>query len=511
MAKAKHIWTSPWLAGAAIVALTLAVYLPVVNADFMWDDDWLLRDSDLIHAPDGLYRFWFTAEAPDYFPLTWSSLWVEWRLWGTHAAGYRATNILLHAAAAVLLWRVLVHLGIPGAWLAGLLFAAHPVNVESVAWISERKNTLAMVFFLLTALAYLRSDRGARGGWYAACLVFFALALLSKTAVVMLPVALLVVTWWRRGRLGLRDLALAAPMLAMSLACGVVTLLFEYALIGGQAVRPAGEGFGAKLAISGLAVWFYLYKAVVPLGLSLVYRRWQVDGGAVLSYVPLVLLAGCFAALWPVRRTRPGRAVLAALACFVVMLLPLLGFIDDPYWIYSLVADRHQYFALVAVVALAGAGGATLFAPGGANRRKVGVVAAVAVVVALASLTWRRAGVFADPVALWRGPAERNPDGWLPQHNLGVALMASDLPDKYDRARPHLARALALVQDRACVWESNAELLYETGRFREAAEHYREALRLNPESVDGHVGLSKALRKAGMPAERPTRQTPIRR
>ena len=429
MAKAKPIWMNPWLAGAAIVAVTLAVYIPAVNAGFFSDDEWLLHDSPAIKADDGLLCFWFPwvrapegYKVPDYWPLTWTSLWVEWRMWGMNPAGYHVTNILLHAAAALLAWRVLVRLGIPGAWLAGLLFAVHPVNVESVAWISERKNTLAMVFCLLTALAYLRSNRAGRRAWYAACLVFFALSLLSKPAAVMLPVALLVVTWWRRGRLGLRDLALAAPMLAMSLVLGVVTILSNQAMIAGHVVRPAGEGFGAKLAISGLAVWFYLCKAVAPVELSLIYPRWQVDGGAVVAYLPLALLLVCFAALWSVRRMRPPRAALAALACFVVMLLPLLGFLDDYYWAFSLVADRHQYFALVAVLALAGAGAVKLIGRAGTWRRRAGVPFVLAVVVALTALTWHRAALFADHEALWRDTLAKNPDAWAPRSSLVVIM-----------------------------------------------------------------------------------------
>ena len=416
MANQKAILTNPWLLGGVIAAVTLAAYIPAMNAGFLSDDAWLLYESPHIKAPDGLYRFWFTTKAPDYFPLTWSTLWVEWRLWGTSPAGYHVTNIVLHAAAAVLVWRLLAYLGVPGAWLAALIFAVHPVNVESVAWISERKNVLAMVFYVPAAMAYFRSQRGARKGWYAASLVFFALALLSKTAVVTLPVALLVLTWYRRGRLEWKDLAVVAPMLLMSLVLGIVTIVFDMQQMGDTIIRP--EGLADRLAASGWIVWFYLYKAFVPVGLSLRYTRWTVDGGAVVSYMPLALLVGCFAGLWLARRAGWARAALVALACFVIVLFPVLGFIDDPYWTYSLVADRHQYFVIIAVIALAVAGCAKLAAPAAATLRGARIPVAVGVLAALTALTWHRAGLFADNEALWRDTMTKNPDAWVPRSSL---------------------------------------------------------------------------------------------
>jgi len=540
MAKAKPIWMNPWLAGAAIVAVTLAVYIPAVNAGFFSDDEWLLHGSPAIKADDGLLCFWFPwvqapegYKVPDYWPLTWTSLWVEWRMWGMAPAGYHVTNILLHAAAALLAWRVLVRLGVPGAWLAGGLFAVHPVNVESVAWISERKNTLAMVFYLLTALAYLRCDRGARRGWYAACLVFFALSLLSKTAVVMLPVALLIVTWWRRGRLGLRDLALAAPMLAMSLALGIVTIIFDRAMIGDTIIRP--EGVADRIAASGWIAWFYLYKAVVPMGLSLIYTRWRVDGSTAAAYVPLVLLAGCFAALWLVRGTRWPRPLLVGLGCFIVILLPLLGLIDDPYWTFSLVADRHQYFALVAVVALAGAGAAKLIGRAGTWRRRAGVPVVLAVVVALTALTWHRAALFADHEALWRDTLAKNPDAWAPRSSLVVILREQGRIDemialcedsvahggRYEsRALNDLAWLLAAWPDEAVrdgpravrlaeraaeltgrkkpmILDTLAAAYAEVGRFDEAVRLAEQAIRLAEAAISPESGKADKTMLAG--------------
>ena len=524
MAKPRAILTNPWLLGGVIAAVALAAYIPAVSAGFFGDDYWLLHDNAMVSAPDGLYRFWCTTEAPDYFPLTWSTLWAEWRLWGDEAAGYHVTNIVLHAISAVLVWRLLLCLRVPGAWLAAAVFAVHPVNVESVAWISQRKNVLAMVFCLPAALAYFRSQRGAHKGWYAAALVFFALALLSKAAVVMLPLALLVLTWYRRGRLGWRDLAVSAPMLAMSLVLGLVTVVFQRNLIAGGTVRP--EGFASRLAAAGAAVWFYLYKAVLPVRLALIYPRWQVDARAPLWYVPLALLIACFAGLWLARRWRWARPVLAALACYAIMMFPMLGFFENTYWSYSLVADRYQYFSLAAAVAMVVAGAVKLLGPGAAARRRVGAAVGVAVVCTLAALTWHRAGLFGNREALWRDTLAKNPDGWVPRSKLAGILMGrgsidevislwrgalargahehralnelawvyATWPDEKVRDGPEalrlIERARGLAgQDSALLLDTLAAALAEVGRFEEAVVVATEALRLaeaamTPQAVD---------------------------
>ena len=204
------------LLAAALVAITFLAYLPAMRGGFIWNDDTFLTRNPLIKTPDGLRRLWFTTDPPDYFPLTSTSLWLEWRLWGMNPARYHVVNVLLHALSAVLLWRVLKRLKAPGAWLAGLIFAVHPVNVESVAWITERKNTLAMVLYMASLLAYLKFDEDGALRAYVVTLGLFLLALLAKTSVIMLPAVLLLCAWWRRGRIGRKDILRATPFAAVS-------------------------------------------------------------------------------------------------------------------------------------------------------------------------------------------------------------------------------------------------------------------------------------------------------
>ncbi len=377
-----------FLLAALIVAAALLAYAPVLRAGFIWDDDAFLTENPLIRAPDGLYRAWFTTTSPDYFPLTSSMLWLEWRLWGPNAAGYHLVNVLLHAASAVLLWRVLLRLRIPGAWLAGLLFAVHPVAVESVAWITERKNTLAMALYLASILAWLRCDgvgfhhddttsttNGSRQTairsdhdettntsnatphstlrtpHYLLSLGLFLLALLAKTSVVMLPAVLLGCAWWRRGRVARRDLVRVLPFAAVAAALGLVTIWYQYHnAIGPHVVRS--EGLASRAVTAGWAAWFYLYKALLPLKLCFVYPRWTA-AVSLLAVVPGLLF---LAMLFLFARFGPkgwGRPFLFALGYFLVTLLPVLGFVDISFMYYSLVADRWQYTALVGVVALA--------------------------------------------------------------------------------------------------------------------------------------------------------------
>ena len=221
-----------------------------MRAGFIWDDELLLTKLPLMRSSDGLQRIWLTREAPDYWPLTYSTFWIGRRIWGAHPGPYHVVNILLHAASAVVLWRVLKRLKIPGALLAALVFGVHPVTVASVAWISELKNVLSMLLYLLTILAYVRFEDEGNPRWSTAAVLLFAAALLAKTSAVMLPFVLLLLAWWRRGRIGRTDIRRTVPFFAVSLVLGLVTVWFQYGhLAGPEAARP--EGLFSRVAAAG--------------------------------------------------------------------------------------------------------------------------------------------------------------------------------------------------------------------------------------------------------------------
>ncbi len=486
------------LAGAMLILAALLVYIPAMRAGYIWDDvNYIRRDpylptARIIQADDGLRRIWLSAETADYFPLTHTVFWIQWRCWGTDPTGYHVVNVLLHAAAAVLLWGVLKELKLPGAWLAGLIFAVHPVCVASAAWISELKNTLSMVFYLAAILGYLRFDRGCGRKWYALSLVWFAAALLSKTSVVMLPVVLLALAWWRRGGVSTRDLRRIAPLLAMSLVMGLVTIWFQrrHAIGIGQVVRT--EGLLDRLAAAGWVVWFYLYKAVLPTKLSMVYPRWSVDAGAAGSWVPLIALLAAFGVLWRFRRTW-ARAPLFALGYFVVTLFPVLGFFDMSFMRYSFVADHFQYVSIVAVIALLAAGAWRI-----CRHRRPAVRwasrAAVAVVVAVLSVgAWRQAGVYQNRRTLWEDTLAKNRDAWVAHYNLG--LVHADAGETDQAANSYLA-AIALKPDYGEAHNNLGVVYGKRGDANDAAAQYRIAIRLAPDHARAHnnLGLIHATR-----------------
>ncbi len=484
----------PW--AALLLALTVALYLPALRSGTAFDDDVFVFENPLIAAPDGLLKLWFSTEPPDYFPLTSSMLWLEWRLWSADPFGYHLVNVLLHAFGCVLLGRALGRLGVPGAWPAALLFAVHPVNVETVAWITQRKNTLSFVLLLLSFLAWMRFEdlegqgRSQRRAWLAS-LGWFLLALLSKTSVVILPPALLLCAWWRRGRVTARDLLRTAPFFGLAVALGLVTVWYQtYSNIGDEVVRS--DGFPSRLALAGRAVWFYLGKAVRPLDLAAVYPRWVADVGLVATWLPLAALVVVFTALWVARRTRLGRPLLFALAFDVLALLPVLGFGDIYFMRYSLVADHWQHVALVAPVALAAAGltrlGDSLALP--ANPWPL--VAPLAAVLAV--LSWRQQAAWRDDEALWTDTLAKNPSAWVAEYGLGHAL---DARGAVEEAVPHLQRALRLSPDHADAHFNLAHALVRLGRPEEALAHYGQVLRLQPAHADARNNLGVALHLLG--------------
>jgi tetratricopeptide (TPR) repeat protein len=479
-----------WLAGLALVGLTLLVYGPAMRSGFLWDDESFLTENPLIRAPDGLRRLWASTEPPDYFPLTSTMLWIEWRVWGQTPAGYHVVNVVLHALSAVLLWRVLRRLEVPGALLAGAIFALHPVAVESVAWITERKNTLPLVLYLLALLLFLRAEDEAASGTRSrrldvASLAAFLLALLAKTSVVMLPAVLLLCAWWRRGRVTAADLRRAAPYFALSAILGAVTAWYQsQRAIGSLVVRD--DGLASRLAIAGRAVWFYLGKALLPIDLSFVYPRWTTGDTSWAAFLPLALLVTLFALLWRARRGW-GRPLLFALTYFVLGLLPVLGFLDIYFMRYSLVADHWQYVSLLGIAALAGAGVASVGARAGPT---VGGLVAGVLLAVLAIMSWRQQAPYRDVQSLWTDTVARNPDAWLAHNNLGGMLLLSGHPAE---AAQHFEAALRAQPDDVGIRANLGESLLAEQRFDEAAAVFQDVLRRQPERASAHDSLGLAL------------------
>ena len=475
-------------AGALIIFVAaFAVCWPALRGQFLWDDLLVVQRNPLMTGELGLRTIWFRTD----FPLSNVVFWLEWLAWGDHTVGYHVVNVLLHATSAVLLWRVLRRLRVPGCWLAGVLFAVHPLCIASVAWISELKNTLALPFYLLSILWYLESDAEPRPAhlaprashWYWLSLGAFVLALLSKTSTVMLPVVLLGCAWWKRRRL---DWLRTGPYFGLALAFGIMSIGFQkHGAMAGVAVQS--ENFWGRLAGAGMALWFYLGKALLPLHLNMIYPRWKVDAAAPGSYLPLLLWCGVLAACWVFQRSW-GRHVLFGLGYFTVTLFPVLGFFNMYFLALSRVSDHFVYLPLTALVALAAAGlgcvlkGRALWLGGG------GLVIGLAVLAAL------RAPVFLDEEALWRDTLAKNPAAWCAHANLGWILASQQ---KYDEAREHLVASLAVKPDNAQAHCNLGRMLSLQGKFTEADDQFQAAVSLKPKDAEIRRSYASALAGQG--------------
>ncbi|HBI22910.1 MAG TPA: hypothetical protein DDX84_01565 [Nitrospiraceae bacterium] len=473
-----------FILAAIIILITILVYIPAIRGGFIWDDDAFLTDNPLIKASDGLYYFWFSTKPPDYFPLVSTSLWIEWRLWGMNATGYHITNVLLHAISSVLVWLVLTRLKIPGAWLAGLIFAVHPVNVESVAWITERKNTLPMVFYLLTILSYLQFEVSSKQRWYFISLSMFLLALLGKTSVVMLPFVLLGLAWWQRGRVTREDLIRSIPFFALSLMLGLVTVWFQYKGVGEDIVR--NDSFLSRLAISGWAVWFYLFKALIPYKLTFVYPRWEIDEYSILSYIPLFILLLLLSLFWLYRRTW-GKSLLAGFGYFVVTLIPVLGFLNIYFMKYSFVADHWQYFSIIGIIALIVGVGSAYLSRLNKITPEIRVTCAVIVVAILSLLTWKQCFIYKDMETLRLDTIRKNPTTGMAHNNLGNVY---EKQGRLDEAIKEYLIALKIKPDDAEIHNNLGVVYYEQSRVDDAIKEYLTALKIKPDYGDAHYNLA---------------------
>ena len=482
----RRFFSAPVTRGLLLVAITFLAYAPSFRGGFVWDDRLYLANNPLIKASDGLRRFWCTTEFTDYYALSNTSFWLEWRLWGDHTTGYRVTNVLLHTLNALLIWCLLARLGISGAWVAALVFAVHPVNVMSVAWISERKNVLSLLFALLSVLAFLRWDEKRQWQWLGLAVAAFALALLSKTAIVMLPCALLLCLWWRHGTAKPRDFVAVAPFFVLSAAMGLVTIWFERQHgIGTQVVRD--DGFLARLAGAGWAVWFYLGKALWPVHLNVIYPRWHINPKSPLAWLPLAGVGVVFLIFWR-WRDRWGRGPLFGFGYYVAMLFPVLGFFDIGFMSYSLVADHWQYAALPGVIALVCAGAARI-------QRRGWLTCCVTVVVgAFALSTARQTQIWCDDETLWHSTVARNPDAWMAHNNLGNDLLKRG---RVVEAAQEYGATIRLKPDYANAHYNLGILLYQRGDYATATDEFRETVRLKPRSAEAHNNLGAALVQIG--------------
>ncbi|MEP6821222.1 MAG: tetratricopeptide repeat protein [Chthoniobacterales bacterium] len=493
---ARPVLWRPLLLGILLVAGVLLAYQPVWRAGYIWDDDVYVTTNQLLTAPDGLQRIWFSFDSPSqYFPLVYTTFRIEHAFWGLDPAGYHWVNLVLHAVNALLLWRLLSVLRIPGAWLAAAIFALHPVQVESVAWITERKNVLMGLFFLLVLLAWRRFIEGtpkSRWVFYALALLAFALSLASKTTACTLPAALLLMLWWKREAIGKSRWLQIGPFVFLGLGAGLISMWWERYHQGTEG-GIFTLGILERVMVAARAFWFYLGKLFWPFDLAFSYPRWPIFTGQWTDYlwvgacVLLVLL------IWCARRFL-GRGPEVAALFYAATLSPMLGFVMLYTFRYSFVADHYVYLASIGPIALVAAG-LTL----GMQRVARGPVWLIPVLCAALLLplgvrTWQQSGIYKNEETLWRATIAVNPDSWMAQNNLAIHLLHSG---RSDEAIPHFEEALRLDPNYAEAHYNLGNALFRIGRIEEARTHYERALQLIPEFAAARYNFAILLRHTG--------------
>ena len=497
-----------------VAVVTFGFFFPTLYSGFVdWDDVRLLLENTRYRAVDWPNIRWMfgTFYMGHYQPMAWLTFALDYFLWGTDPFGYHLTSLIIHSINAVLFYFVALRLlsltmgSAPStgaairvaAGLTALLFAIHPLRVESVAWITARRDVLSGLFFLSTLLCYLKAmeNQAARRCWIAAAVIFYALSLLSKPTSITLPVVLLVLDVYplRRLVLGRWSAAETRPIWQEKLPFFALAVIFGVIALAAQ--REAGAflslehyGIATRLGQSLVAPVFYLWKMIAPVDLSPVYAipyhleksDWLFFIGAVIVDVAITiaLIAG--------RRRWPG--LLAVWICYLALLAPVLGlFQSEP----RLAADRYSYLSCLGWAIVVAAALLHLTQPQRARAgRMAAVVAASVVVVVLGALTWRQTQIWHDPLTLWRHAVAAYPRAAKAENNLANILIQLGRPAE---AMAHYRLAVEIDPDYKEGRHNLGLTLAENGDVAGAVREYREALRIDPNYKEAHNSLAAAL------------------
>jgi tetratricopeptide (TPR) repeat protein len=518
-------WRRDWFRALLLIVFVFIAYAQVFRADFIWDDESHLTQNPCVVGPLGLREIWTTTQAV-YYPLVLTTFWALHKVFGLNPLPYHLLNISFHVASAILLWRILQVLRVRGAWLGAALWALHPVMVQSVAWVTELKNTQSCVFYLFSILFFLKwEDQGGavsrpperrtgdrRSLVFALSLLFFLLATLSKTSVVMLPFVLALCFWWMQGKIRWRDTLVLAPFALISALASAWTIWEQR--FHARAVGPDwAQTFPERLIIAGKAIWFYLGKLMWPQPLIFIYPRWDVDSSKVVAYLPLLAAIAGLVALWFIH-AKGRRALFFAAAYYVTSLFPVLGFFSVYFFRYSFVSDHFQYLASMGPLALIGAGITTLLGrfcetpadwvshpdtvPRSGSttiatpRRRLVLSAGLCgiLLVSLGFLTWRQTAQYRDLSALYTATVQKNPGCWMAHYNLGIVLSEQG---EADQAIDHYRRAVALRPDYAEAHYNLGRLLVEHGQLANAIAHYERAAAIDPADAEAQNNLGVTL------------------
>jgi tetratricopeptide (TPR) repeat protein len=487
------------LTGALGIVLLVAVcYFPATQNDYIWDDDYYVTQNATLRSAHGLYRMWFELRAiPQYYPLVHTTYWLEYHLWGLKPLGYHIVNILLHAVNALLLWYILRMLAVPGAWLAAALFAIHPVHVESVAWITERKNVLSAFFYFLSFVAYMRRSglvpastvsgtAPVEGPFhlYVLSLILFIGALLSKTVTCSLPAVILLIIWWKRGRLTARDIAPLIPFFIIGAGLGLQTVWLEKHGVGAQG-DEFNYGIVERFLIAGRAFWFYLEKLFWPRPLAFFYPRWVIEVQAWWQYIFPVAAMALLSVILLLQK-KLGRGTAAAVLFFAGTLFPALGFFNVAPMRFSFVADHFQYLASIGPLALFSAALHVIFSKLPALHKSIKAAVIVAMLMTLGTLVWHQSHIYINEEVLWRDTLVKNPRSWIAHMNLGKTLFDQN---RTDEAIQYFQDALRIKPNVPMALSNLGAAYMKKGQYEQALLHLKEAVQLYPDYAEAYYNL----------------------
>ena len=482
-----------WFFGLLLLILTLLGYQPAWNGKPIWDDNEHITKPAL-RSIQGLENIWISLGATQqYYPLVHSVFWLEYHLWGESTLGYHLVNILLHFFSALLLVCILRRLAIPGAWFIAAIFALHPVQVESVAWISELKNTLSGVFFFASTLLYLKFDSERKRKYYIIAIGLFILGLMSKSVIAMLPVSLLVAFWWKRGKIKWKnDVVPLLPFFLVGIISGLFTAWVERKFVGAE-----GGAFTftiiERCLIAGRVTWFYLGKIFFPFNLIFIYPRWNVSQATWWQYLFPIATLALAGVLWVLRKG--SRAPLAAFLFFIVMIFPALGFFNVYPFRFSFVADHFQYIACIGPIAFlaAGTGWAFNFVKGKLQSFLRSIIYVI-ILLTLSFLTFKQSGMYTDVETLYQTTLKKNPACWMAHYNLAEFYSKAGRPDE---AIEQYWKTLEAKPDHVEAYCNLGILLTQAGQFTEAIDCYKKALKIKPDYAKANNNIGILLAKTG--------------
>jgi len=486
-------WRLSFLRALIIVAAAFWIYSPALNGTWLWDDDTDIVHNPLIQTSSGLWTIWFDpAHLSAYYPITFTVEWLEWHLWGANSTGFHFVTLLFHILNALLVWKLLDKFGLRFAWLGGLFFAIHPMNVESVAWMVELKNTLSLTPFLLCMCAWVDYENHHRSRDYWRSWLLFLIAMLCKTTAMMFPATILLYAWWKYGRVSWSAVRSSLPFIPISLVLCFATTLLQHHHSTLTNDIPLG-GPLSRIAVAGLTLSFYFLKFFIPVSLMPIYPQWKISPLSLIEFLPWLVVVSVFCWLWT-KRASWGKHILLGLGFFIINLTPVLGFKLFSYMGFTWVFDHFIYMPMIGLIGLMIAILGLIEIRLSASRRPLLMASIAAVIVLLMLQAHAYASIFLDQKTLWNYELLYNEKAWPAHDNLGNALfMEGDI----DGAVAHYEYALALNPYRFEAHNNLGLALSLRGQYIEAIKEFAQSLKIKSDYAQAHVNMADAFAKMG--------------